>query len=244
MSRGRLGTMRQFSGFGTPKDTNNRYKYLLKHGQTGLSVAFDFPTLYGKDSDDPMSLGEVGKCGVAIDTLRDMEILFDGIPLEKISTSMTINPPAAMLLAMYIVVGEKQGVPKEALTGTIQNDMLKEYQAQKTWIYPPEPSMRIITDITNSYPANVTTSFDHDYITGEIVRLYVPNSFAMIQANNKYAKITLTVTTTFTIDIDTRLFDVFVNVPFHGRYAQVVPIGEENNILSAAVRNVLPSGVR
>ncbi len=147
MYRGRLWTMRQFSGFGTPKDTNNRYKYLLKHGQTGLSVAFDFPTLYGKDSDDPMALGEVGKCGVAIDTLRDMEILFDGIPLEKISTSMTINPPAAMLLAMYIVVGEKQGVPKDVLTGTIQNDMLKEYQAQKTWIYPPEPSMRIITDI-------------------------------------------------------------------------------------------------
>ncbi len=155
MYRGRLWTMRQFSGFGTPKDTNNRYKYLLKHGQTGLSVAFDFPTLYGKDSDDPMSLGEVGKCGVAIDTLRDMEILFDGIPLEKISTSMTINPPAAMLLAMYIVVGEKQGVPKEALTGTIQNDMLKEYQAQKTWIYPPEPSMRIITDILKYCSDNV-----------------------------------------------------------------------------------------
>lgn len=146
MYRGRLWTMRQFSGFGTPKDTNRRYKYLLKHGQTGLSVAFHFPTLYGRDSDDPFSHGEVGKCGVAIDTLRDMEILFDGIPLDKISTSMTINPPAAMLLAMYIVVGEKQGVPAHMLTGTIQNDMLKEYQAQKTWIYPPEPSMRIITD--------------------------------------------------------------------------------------------------
>ena len=155
MYRGRLWTMRQFSGFGTPKDTNNRYKYLLKHGQTGLSVAFDFPTLYGKDSDDPMALGEVGKCGVAIDTLRDMEILFDGIPLEKISTSMTINPPAAMLLAMYLVVGEKQGIPKEILTGTIQNDMLKEYQAQKTWIYPPEPSMRIITDILSYCSENV-----------------------------------------------------------------------------------------
>ncbi|MGQ9534603.1 MAG: acyl-CoA mutase large subunit family protein [bacterium] len=147
MYRGRLWTMRQFSGFGTPKDTNKRYKYLLKHGQTGLSVAFHFPTLYGRDSDDPFSHGEVGKCGVAVDTLRDMEILFDGIPLDRISTSMTINPPAAMLLAMYIVVGEKQGVPAEMLTGTIQNDMLKEYQAQKTWIYPPEPSMRIITDI-------------------------------------------------------------------------------------------------
>ena len=155
MYRGRLWTMRQFSGFGTPKDTNNRYKYLLKHGQTGLSVAFDFPTLYGRDSDDPFALGEVGKCGVAIDTLRDMEILFDEIPLDKISTSMTINPPAAMLLAMYIVVGEKQGVPKEVLTGTIQNDMLKEYQAQKTWIYPPEPSMRIITDILEYCSENV-----------------------------------------------------------------------------------------
>lgn len=147
MYRGRLWTMRQFSGFGTPKDTNRRYKYLLKHGQTGLSVAFDFPTLYGRDSDDPFSYGEVGKCGVAIDTLRDMEILFNGIPLDQISTSMTINPPASMLLAMYIVVGEKQGIPAKVLTGTIQNDMLKEYQAQKTWIYPPEPSMRIITDI-------------------------------------------------------------------------------------------------
>ncbi len=147
MYRGRLWTMRQFSGFGTPKDTNRRYKYLLKHGQTGLSVAFDFPTLYGRDSDDPFSYGEVGKCGVAIDTLRDMEILFAGIPLDQISTSMTINPPASMLLAMYIVVGEKQGIPPNVLTGTIQNDMLKEYQAQKTWIYPPEPSMRIITDI-------------------------------------------------------------------------------------------------
>lgn len=147
MYRGRLWTMRQFSGFGTARDTNKRYKYLLKHGQTGLSVAFDFPTLYGRDSDDPFAHGEVGKCGVAIDTLRDMEILFNGIPLDQISTSMTINPPAAMLLAMYIVVGEKQGVPSNILTGTIQNDMLKEYQAQKTWIYPPEPSMRIITDI-------------------------------------------------------------------------------------------------
>ncbi len=147
MYRGRLWTMRQFSGFGTPKQTNKRYKYLLKHGQTGLSVAFDFPTLYGRDSDDGFSHGEVGKCGVAVDTLRDMEIIFNGIPLDQISTSMTINPPAAMLLAMYIVVGEKQGIPTNILTGTIQNDMLKEYQAQKTWIYPPEPSMRIITDI-------------------------------------------------------------------------------------------------
>jgi methylmalonyl-CoA mutase N-terminal domain/subunit len=155
MYRGRMWTMRQFSGFGTPKDTNKRYKYLLKHGQTGLSVAFDFPTLYGRDSNDAFSRGEVGKCGVAIDSLRDMEVLFKGIPLERISTSMTINPPAAMLLAMYIVVGEKQGVPPSMLTGTIQNDMLKEYQAQKTWIYPPEPSMRVITDILAYCSENV-----------------------------------------------------------------------------------------
>jgi methylmalonyl-CoA mutase N-terminal domain/subunit len=147
MYRGRLWTMRQFSGFGNARDTNRRYKYLLKHGQTGLSVAFDFPTLYGRDSDDSFSRGEVGKCGVAIDSLRDMEILFSGIPLDRISTSMTINPPAAMLLAMYIAVGEKQGIPPRILTGTIQNDMLKEYQAQKTWIYPPGPSMKIISDI-------------------------------------------------------------------------------------------------
>jgi len=155
MYRGRLWTMRQFSGFGTAKDTNRRYKYLLKHGQTGLSVAFDFPTLYGRDSDDPFSHGEVGKCGVAIDSLRDMEILFDGIPLDRISTSMTINPPAAMLLAMYIAVGEKQDIPARILTGTIQNDMLKEYQAQKTWIYPPGPSMKIISDILEYCSENV-----------------------------------------------------------------------------------------
>ncbi|MBE0432208.1 methylmalonyl-CoA mutase family protein [candidate division WOR-3 bacterium] len=147
MYRGRLWTMRQFSGFGTAGDTNRRYKYLLKHGQTGLSVAFDFPTLYGRDSDDPFARGEVGKCGVAIDSLQDMETLFSSIPLDKISTSMTINPPAAMLLAMYIAVGEKQKLPAHILTGTIQNDMLKEYQAQKTWIYPPEPSLKIIADI-------------------------------------------------------------------------------------------------
>lgn len=146
MYRGRLWTMRQFAGFGIPKDTNKRYKYLLKHGQTGLSVAFHFPTLYGRDSDHPMSKGEVGRCGVAVDSLRDMEIIFDGIPLDRISTSMTINPPAAVLLAMYIAVGEKQGIPAKLLTGTIQNDMLKEYQAQKTWIYPPKPSLKLIVD--------------------------------------------------------------------------------------------------
>ncbi|MEW5807461.1 MAG: methylmalonyl-CoA mutase family protein [Acidobacteriota bacterium] len=147
MYRGRLWTMRQFSGFGTAKDTNNRYHYLLDHGQTGLSVAFDLPTLMGIDSDHPLAQGEVGKEGVAIDTLADMEVLFDGIPLDKISTSMTINAPASVLFAMYIAVGEKQGVQSYKLEGTIQNDILKEYIAQKEWIYPPRPSIRIITDI-------------------------------------------------------------------------------------------------
>ena len=146
MYRGRLWTMRLFSGFGSAEDTNQRYHFLLKRGQTGLSVAFDFPTLYGRDSDDPLSEGEVGVCGVTIDTLHDMETLFDGIPLDKISTSMTINGPAAILLALYVAVGEKHGVPSHKLTGTIQNDILKEYIAQKSWIFPPEPSMRIITD--------------------------------------------------------------------------------------------------
>ncbi|MEN9979470.1 MAG: methylmalonyl-CoA mutase family protein [candidate division WOR-3 bacterium] len=147
MYRGRLWTMRQFSGFGTARDTNARYKFLLAHGETGLSVAFDFPTLYGRDSDDPMARGEVGKCGVAISSLEDMETLFDGIPLSEVSTSMTINGPAAVLWAFYIVTAEKQGVSSEKLRGTIQNDILKEYIAQKSWLFPPEPSMRIITDI-------------------------------------------------------------------------------------------------
>lgn len=147
MYRGRLWTMRQFSGFGTAEDTNRRYKFLLRHGQTGLSIAFHLPTIYGRDSDHPLSRGEVGKCGVAVDSLRDMEIIFDGIPLDKISTSMTINAPASILLAMYIAVGEKQGVPSHLLRGTIQNDILKEYIAQKSWIFPPKPSLRIITDI-------------------------------------------------------------------------------------------------
>jgi len=147
MYRGRLWTMRQFSGFGSAEDTNARYKYLLGHGQTGLSVAFDLPTIMGRDSDHPYAKGEVGKCGVAISSLADMEVLFDGIPLGEVSTSMTINAPAALLLAYYVAVGEKQGVDSKLLRGTIQNDILKEYIAQKTWIYPPEPSMRIITDI-------------------------------------------------------------------------------------------------
>ncbi len=147
MYRGRLWTMRQFSGFGTARDTNARYKFLLAHGETGLSVAFDFPTLYGRDSDDPMARGEVGRCGVAVSSLEDMETLFDGIPMGEVSTSMTINGPAAVLWAFYIVAAEKQGVPSEKLRGTIQNDILKEYIAQKSWLFPPEPSLRIITDI-------------------------------------------------------------------------------------------------
>lgn len=147
MYRGRLWTMRQYAGFGDAEESNKRYKYLLKNGQTGLSIAFDLPTQIGYDSDHPMSHGEVGKVGVAIDSLKDMEILFEGIPLEKVSTSMTINAPAAVLLAMYIAVAEKQGVPADKLNGTIQNDILKEYIARGTYIFPPLPSIRLITDI-------------------------------------------------------------------------------------------------
>jgi methylmalonyl-CoA mutase N-terminal domain/subunit len=147
MYRGKLWTMRQFSGFGTPEDSNARYHYLLDHGQTGLSVAFDLPTLMGRDCDDPLSEGEVGICGVSVSSLADMDVLFKGIPLGQVSTSMTINAPAAMLLAFYIVEAEKQGVHPRELRGTIQNDILKEYIAQKEWIYPPRPSMRIITDM-------------------------------------------------------------------------------------------------
>ena len=147
MYRGRLWTMRQYAGFGSAEESNRRYKYLLDQGQTGLSVAFDLATQIGHDSDDPISAGEVGKVGVAIDTLADMETLFDGIPLDKVSTSMTINAPAAVLLAMYIAVAEKQGIPAHKLSGTIQNDILKEYVARGTYIFPPRPSMRLITDI-------------------------------------------------------------------------------------------------
>jgi methylmalonyl-CoA mutase N-terminal domain/subunit len=147
MYRGRLWTMRQYAGFATAEETNKRYKFLLGQGQTGLSVAFDLPTQIGYDSDHPLSDGEVGKVGVAIDTLKDMEILFDGIPLDKVSTSMTINATAAILLTMYIAVAEKQGVKSEVLQGTIQNDILKEYAARGTYIYPPLESMRIVTDI-------------------------------------------------------------------------------------------------
>src|SRR5437879_128291 len=147
MYRGRLWTMRQFAGFGTAEETNERFRYLLGHGQTGLSTAFDMPTLMGYDSDHPRSLGEVGREGVAIDSLADMETLFDGIPLGEVSTSMTINGPAAMLLAFYACVGEEQGVPVAALRGTVQTDILKEYIAQKEWIFPPAPSMRLVVDM-------------------------------------------------------------------------------------------------
>ncbi len=154
--RGRLWTMRQFAGFGTPEDTNERFKYLLANGQTGLSVAFDLPTLMGWDSDSEYSKGEVGICGVAISSLQDMETLFDGIPLDKVSTSMTINSPAAMVFAFYLAVAKKQGISFDKLRGTLQNDILKEYIAQKEYIYPPTPSMRIITDMieftTNEVP--------------------------------------------------------------------------------------------
>ena len=146
MHRGRLWTMRMFSGFGTAEETNARYKYLLDQGETGLSVAFDMPTLYGYDSDDPQALGEFGKCGVAVSSLADMEVLFDGIPVDRITTSMTINSPAAIIWAMYIVMAEKRGIPMAALGGTIQNDILKEYIAQKEFIFPPEPSMRLVVD--------------------------------------------------------------------------------------------------
>ncbi|MEE9223501.1 MAG: methylmalonyl-CoA mutase family protein [Thermoplasmata archaeon] len=146
MYRSRLWTMRQYAGFGTAEDTNKRYKYLLEQGQTGLSVAFDLPTQMGYDSDHSMALGEVGKVGVAISSLRDMEVLFDGIPLDKVSTSMTINSTAMVLLAMYVAVGEKQGVDRSNLRGTIQNDILKEYVARGTYIFAPEPSMRLVTD--------------------------------------------------------------------------------------------------
>ncbi len=146
MHRGRLWTMRMFAGFGTAEETNARFKYLLEQGQTGLSVAFDMPTLMGYDTDAPEAEGEFGKCGVAVSSLRDMEVLFDGIPLDKVTTSMTINSPAAMIWAMYIVAAEKQGVPMHQLGGTIQNDILKEYIAQKEYIFPPHPSMRLVTD--------------------------------------------------------------------------------------------------
>ena len=147
MYRSRPWTMRMFAGFGTPEQTNERFKYLLSQGQTGLSTAFDFPTLMGYDSDSPRSLGEVGMCGVAVDTLRDMEILFADIPLAEVTTSMTINGPAIVLLAFYIALADLRGVPRSAIGGTVQNDCLKEFIAQHAWLVPPRPAMRIVTDM-------------------------------------------------------------------------------------------------
>ncbi len=167
--RGKVWTMRQFAGFGTPEDTNQRFKYLLEHGQTGLSVAFDLPTLMGWDADAPMSEGEVGICGVAISSLEDMEILFDGIPLEQVSTSMTINSPAAMIFAFYLAVAKKQGVSFDKLRGTLQNDILKEYIAQKEYIFPPRPSMRIITDMIE-YCTNEVPQWNPVSISGYHIR--------------------------------------------------------------------------
>ncbi len=169
MYRGRLWTMRQYAGFGTAEETNRRFKYLLSQGQTGLSVAFDLPTQIGYDSDDPMAEGEVGKVGVAIDSLADMEILFDGIPLDRVSTSMTINATASILLAMYIAVGEKQGVKPEQLSGTVQNDILKEYIARGTYIFPPGPSLRLITD-TFAYCAEKLPRWHPISISGYHIR--------------------------------------------------------------------------
>ena len=169
MYRKKSWTMRQFSGFGSPAQTNERYHFLLKRGQMGLSVAFDLPTLMGYDSDSPRSVGEVGVCGVAVDTLKDMEIIFNGIDLGKLSTSMTINCTSTILLAMYIAVAEKQGVPSEKLTGTLQNDILKEYIAQKEWIYPPEPSIKLITDMMD-FCANHVPKWNTISISGYHIR--------------------------------------------------------------------------
>ncbi|MEK7819158.1 MAG: methylmalonyl-CoA mutase family protein [Bacteroidota bacterium] len=167
--RTKIWTMRQFAGFGTPADTNERFKYLLEHGQTGLSTAFDLPTLMGQDADDKLSEGEVGICGVSVSSLADMEKLFHEIPLDKVSTSMTINAPAAMILAFYIVTAQKQNVEIKNLRGTIQNDILKEYIAQKEWIYPPHPSMRIITDMF-SYCSKEMPQFNPISISGYHIR--------------------------------------------------------------------------
>jgi len=169
MYRGRLWTMRQYAGMGTAEETNERFRYLLDEGQTGLSMAFDLPTQMGYDSDDPMAAGEVGKTGVAIDSLRDMEMVFEGIPLDEVSTSMTINAPASVLLAMYIAVGDRQGVDRAELRGTIQNDVLKEYIARNTYIYPPEPSMRLITDIFE-FCAEETPKFNTISVSGYHIR--------------------------------------------------------------------------
>src|ERR1700729_2356481 len=169
MYRGKLWTMRQFSGFATPEETNRRYLYLLSQGQTGLSVAFDLPTLMGYDADHALSEGEVGKCGVSISSLADMEVLFDQIPLAGVTTSMTINSPAAVIWAMYLAVAEKQGASWKQLGGTLQNDILKEFIAQKEYIYPPEPSMRLVVD-TLEFGAKHTPKFNAISISGYHIR--------------------------------------------------------------------------
>ena len=169
MYRGRLWTMRQFAGFGSAEETNQRYKYLLGHGETGLSVAFDYPTLYGYDTDHPLARGEFGKCGVAVSSLKDMEILFSGIPVDKITTSMTINGPAAIIWAMYIANAENRGISKNKIGGTIQNDILKEYIAQKSYIFPPEPSMRLIVD-TFEYGSKHVPKWNTISISGYHIR--------------------------------------------------------------------------
>src|SRR5216110_3897125 len=167
--RGKLWTMRQFAGFGTPEETNSRFKYLLKEGQTGLSVAYDLPTLMGYDADSPLSEGEVGKCGVAVSSLADMEVLFDGIPLEKATVSQTINAPASVFLAMYLVVAEKQGADWEKISGTLQNDILKEYIAQKEWIYPIRSAMKLVID-TFEFCTNYVPRYNPISISGYHIR--------------------------------------------------------------------------
>lgn len=169
MYRGRTWTMRQFAGFGTAEETNNRFHYLIDEGQTGLSVAFDMPALMGKDSDDPLSEGEVGKEGVAVDTLRDMEVLFDGIDIEEVSTSFTINPSAAVIYAMYVALADQQGVPRDKVRGTLQNDMLKEFIAQREWVVPPEPSLKVVTD-TIEFAIEETPKFSPVSISGYHIR--------------------------------------------------------------------------
>src|SRR5215468_10978622 len=167
--RGKLWTMRQFAGFSTPEETNARFKYLLAQGQTGLSVAYDLPTLMGYDADSPLSEGEVGKCGVAVSSLADMEVLFDGIPLEKVTVSQTINAPASVLLAMYLVVAEKQGADWTKISGTLQNDILKEYIAQKEWIYPIKPAMKLVTD-TFEFCAHHVPKYNPVSVSGYHIR--------------------------------------------------------------------------
>ncbi|GIW23006.1 MAG: methylmalonyl-CoA mutase [Candidatus Sericytochromatia bacterium] len=201
MYRGKIWTMRQYSGFGTAYETNKRFKYLLEQGQTGLSIAFDLPTQMGKDSDNPMSLGEVGKTGVAISSLADMEILLDGIPLDKVSTSMTINAPASILLAMYIAVAEKQGISPDKLNGTIQNDILKEYIARNTYIYPPSFSLKLIVD-TFEYCSKNVPNWNTISISGYHIREAGANSIQEVAFTLANAKTYLKAAQNRNLDID------------------------------------------